>query len=609
MLPGAAASNPYHLSPAPSPALDPPLLEVPAAPYPRLVPDGRGFVWTVWLRTCFWLRNADLGQCFILCQRVYQFNSGITGGVSAVMEPAEERDPNCRCTRRLSFRQDPGNSIVEDFRRKLKYFFMNPCEKYRARGRKPWKLMLQILKIAIITFQLVSFGLSNEMMVTFKDENLVVFKHLFLKEYQDQRVDRYAVYTKMDVYNHIDYIIQKFINLQNLTVGNHGYETMETGFSPLIICQEFYRNSNIFPDNDTFSIDPHVDKECISIYPLEPFEDDSLSNELNFSLDFKRLLTVNIYLTLKSINLQTIEFDNRASSGRIKINLENDVGINECKDLNVAGTFMKNNQLLLIDSLVIIACITSLILCTCSVYRGIQLQFHYTAFFNTYYGKPVSWSERMEFVNGWDVLIITSDTLTIAGSAVKIGIQTKDLTNYDVCSILLGASTILVWVGVIRYLGFFKKYNILILTLRATFPNVIRFSCCAGLIYVGYCFCGWIVLGPYHEKFRTMDKVTECLFSLIIGDDSYSTFKKMKEKNYMVWLFSRLYFYTFICLFSYMLLSLFIAFITDTYETIKQNQKDRVRVSPLQAFMADCPDPHGSGMSSIENEPTFCCFG
>lgn len=42
---------------------------------------------------------------------------------------------------------------VERFRRKLKYFFMNPCEKYRARGRKPWKLILQIIKVAIITIQ------------------------------------------------------------------------------------------------------------------------------------------------------------------------------------------------------------------------------------------------------------------------------------------------------------------------------------------------------------------------------------------------------------------------------------------------------------------------
>ena len=34
------------------------------------------------------------------------------------------------------------------------------------------------------------------------------------------------------------------------------------------------------------------------------------------------------------------------------------------------------------------------------------------------------------------------------------------LTNYDVCSILLGTATMLVWVGVIRYLGFFKKYYV-----------------------------------------------------------------------------------------------------------------------------------------------------
>lgn len=46
----------------------------------------------------------------------------------------------------------------------------------------------------------------------------------------------------------------------------------------------------------------------------------------------------------------------------------------------------------------------------------------------------------------------------------------------------------------------YVRHQILILTLRAAFPNVIRFICCAGIIYLSYCFCGWIVLGPYHEK-------------------------------------------------------------------------------------------------------------
>lgn len=36
----------------------------------------------------------------------------------------------------------------------------------------------------------------------------------------------------------------------------------------------------------------------------------------------------------------------------------------------------------------------------------------------------------------------------------------QNLSSYDVCSILLGTSTLLVWVGVIRYLSFFQKYNV-----------------------------------------------------------------------------------------------------------------------------------------------------
>ncbi|XP_060940585.1 mucolipin-3-like [Limanda limanda] len=517
------------------------------------------------------------------------------------------------------------STVVEDFRRRLKYFFMNPCEKYRARGRKPWKLMLQIVKIALITIQLVSFGLSNEMMVTFKDENLTAFRHLFLKGYKDHRLGGYALYTKTDVYDHIYYIINQYISLQNLTVGNLAYERVDGESTPLTLCQEFYRNGSIDPGNETFDIDPHIDKDCTSIYPEQKLDNSSSLTHFNFSLDFQRLLSVNIFLTLKTINLQTVRhqelpdcydfhimimFDNHAHSGKIMVDVENDVRIYECRDWNVEGTSGKNDYLLLwFDSVVILACLTSLILCTRSVIKGIQLQIEFNTFFHAHCNKIVTWSDRMEVVNGWYILIVVSDTLSIAGSVLKIGIQTKFLTNYDVCSILLGTATMLVWVGVIRYLGFFKKYNILILTLRAAFPNVIRFCCCAAMIYLGYCFCGWIVLGPYHDKFRTLDRVTECLFSLINGDDMYATFLRMRDKSYMVWLFSRLYLYSFISLFIYMVLSLFIALINDTYETIKHHQQDKVPVSQLQAFIAECRDQPESGRYQTDEEPASgCCL-
>lgn len=126
----------------------------------------------------------------------------------------------------------------------------------------------------------------------------------------------------------------------------------------------------------------------------------------------------NLPLTKSFFVFTQIMFDNRAHSGKIKVNVENDVRIYECRDWNVEGTCKlssywlllqrpaggtvtsfcnpstpvwsatwtwnlclwfpadKNDYLLLsFDSVVILACFASLILCTRSIINGIQLQF------------------------------------------------------------------------------------------------------------------------------------------------------------------------------------------------------------------------------------------
>ncbi|KAG8130068.1 hypothetical protein E2320_016655 [Naja naja] len=236
------------------------------------------------------------------------------------------------------------------------------------------------------------------------------------------------------------------------------------------------------------------------------------------------------------------------------------------------------------DVVVILICVLSFILCSRSIIKGLRLQHEFSRFFQQRYSQNICLSDRMEFLNGWYILLVVSDILTVSGTIMKIGIESKCLehlrfgtqsyeqpapipphgvslhknfADYDVCGILLGTSTLLVWVGVMRYLSFFQKYNcqpqILIVTMRVALPNVIRFCCCVAVIYLGYCFCGWIVLGPYHVKFRSLSMVSECLFSLINGDDMFVTFASMQQSSYLVWLFSQLYLYTFISLFIYML--------------------------------------------------------
>ncbi|XP_025972223.2 mucolipin-3 isoform X3 [Dromaius novaehollandiae] len=496
-----------------------------------------------------------------------------------------------------SYKRHPSGSqelLLEDqLRRKLKFFFMNPCEKFWARGRKPWKLGIQLLKIAMVTIQLVVFGLSNQMVVAFKEENTVAFKHLFLKGYMDRMDDTYAVYTQTDVYDQIFFAINQYLQLPNISVGNHAYEKRGAEETALTVCQQFYRRGTVCPGNDTFDIDPEIVTDCLYIEPMMPLDNRTVGkHNLNFSLDFHRLVTVQLMFNLKAINLQTVRhhelpdcydftltivFDNKAHSGRIKISLDNDIAIRECKDWHVSGSIQKNTHYMMIfDAFVILTCLASLILCTRSVVKGIQLQREFVSFFLHYYKKEVSFSDQMEFVNGWYILIIVSDVLTIVGSTLKMEIQAK----------------------------------LLILTLRAALPNVMRFCCCAAMIYLGYCFCGWIVLGPYHVKFRSLNMVSECLFSLINGDDMFATFAKMQQKSYLVWLFSRIYLYSFISLFIYMVLSLFIALITDTYETIKHYQQDGFPETELQIFISQCKDLPNSGKYRLEEESSvslFCC--
>ena len=37
--------------------------------------------------------------------------------------------------------------------------------------------------------------------------------------------------------------------------------------------------------------------------------------------------------------------------------------------------------------------------------------------------------------------------------------------NYDVCGVMLGTGSLLAWLGVLRYIGFFEQFNVSIIFL------------------------------------------------------------------------------------------------------------------------------------------------
>lgn len=140
--------------------------------------------------------------------------------------------------------------------------------------------------------QLILFGLSNQLAVTFREENTVAFRHLFLLGYSDGADDTFAAYTREQLYQAIFYAVDQvrvargmwacgqagrgkqaglmdpspfcpqYLLLPDVSLGQYAYVPGGGGpwanGSALALCQQYYHRGHVDPANDTFDIDPMV---------------------------------------------------------------------------------------------------------------------------------------------------------------------------------------------------------------------------------------------------------------------------------------------------------------------------------------------------------------
>lgn len=445
-----------------------------------------------------------------------------------------------------------------------------------------------------------------------------------------------AVYKQSGFYDAIDYALHGYYNVDD-AIGSYSYIAEDNSVGPVILCLFEYKEGIIFGFNESYVFNSEIIKTCMNI-SLETFNTFKSSHYLlqhkNINVNFSALVRAHLKFALKTVNLKAagpmtppdcyqfdikIDFDNRDFDGQMLLSLDAEPKKLQCKGDTryITDNRIESAVRTLLNLLVILICTVSLVLCSRAIYRAQMLKFEIMAFFKKTYDKTLSLEGRLEFLNFWYIMIIINDLLIIIGSAIKQQIEQKHFGNdhWSICSIFLGTGNLLVWFGVLRYLGFFKTYNVVILTLKKAAPKVSRFLICAILIYAGFTFCGWLVLGPYNLKFRSLATTSECLFALINGDDMFATFSITSSKSLVLWWYSRIYLYTFISLYIYVVLSLFISVIMDAYDTIKIYYRDGFPKNDLQTFIAPCVDDASSGLFKDDSERSdlselldrFCC--
>lgn len=533
------------------------------------------------------------------------------------------------------------SSYEQKLKRKLRFHFMNPVEKWQAKQRFPYKFLVQVIKIVLVTSQLCLFAHKRYVHVNYVWDNKVSFSHLFLMGWDSTReVSAYppaigplAIYRIEEFYSSLDYAVTNFCKLEE-AIGPYSYTREDDTISPVQLCLFRYKQGSVFGFNESYVFNSEVGETCFKFHPTRQ----SCSNfssrvSLNETIEFSSMLQATLSFGIKTVNLKsagpitppdcywfnvTILFDNQDLDGQTLLSLDAEAFRLECKGDTDYQTDNRLDSVLrsLLNSLVIFICLASLVLCGRAIFRAQLLKKETVRYFELAYGRDVSMEGRLEFLNMWYVLIMINDGLIIVGSSIKEQIERNHFTSdeWDFCSLLLGTGNLLVWFGVLRYLGFFKTYNVVILTLKRAMPKVVRFMICALIIYAGFTFCGWLILGPYHMKFRSLASTSECLFALINGDDMFATFSMLESKTSpMLWWYSRIYLYVFITLYIYVVLSLFISVIMDAYDTIKMYYVHGFPKNDVQEFISGCSDEATSSLyrsdssSSLGDLISCCC--
>nr|NVI71425.1 transient receptor potential cation channel, mucolipin ortholog [Cucujiformia] len=386
--------------------------------------------------------------------------------------------------------------------------------------------------------------------VNYTWDNRISFSHLFLKGWDATReINSYpptagplAIYQIDDFYGTIDFAFEGYSNISG-AIGSYSYTNEDNTMSDMVLCRYEYKDGEIFGFNESYVFNSEIVKTCSNIsHDLSQGQFMSKSYFASEEIKFSALVRATLDFSLKTVNFKsagrisppncyqfdiTILFDNEDHDGQMVLSLDAEPVRLNCKGDVQYVTGNEINSLLrsLLNYLVIFICFLSFGLCVRAIWRAQQLKGITETFFKTNFNKQLSSGDKRKFFNLWYVMIIVNDVLIIFGSAIQEQIEKEEFTSdqWNVCSVFLGVGNLLVWFGVLRYLGFFKTYNVVILTLEKAAPQVARFLLCAILIYSGFTFCGWLVLGPYHLKFKSLSTTSECLFSLINGDDMFAT--------------------------------------------------------------------------------------
>lgn len=213
------------------------------------------------------------------------------------------------------FVETPLRTFAEErMRRKLQFFFMNPIEKWQTRRRFPYKFLVQVIKLVIVSMQLCLFAHSRYNHVNYTWDNRVTFSHLFLKGWDaTEEVESYppsigpmALYVQDEFFETIDHAVNGYANV-NISIGPYSYPTDDNSMAPLKLCLYQYKQGIIFGFNESYVFNPEIERICVNLTGnVTKVGSREYLAGLDVIVNFESLVKATLDFSLKTVNFKVI---------------------------------------------------------------------------------------------------------------------------------------------------------------------------------------------------------------------------------------------------------------------------------------------------------------
>ncbi|KAJ3446420.1 mucolipin [Anaeramoeba flamelloides] len=471
-----------------------------------------------------------------------------------------------------------------------KLLTISPYQKLITYHRIPWKFLLILLLVILITAQTIEY---ESLYSPYYSANEDLFAQIFLPgtktyiETSNGLIQKY-IYSVQELKDSIDNVVVNYYNFSRSSIGFYEfqYETDQTPTPPKFKV-ESYKNvkfdqpNPIDPSNyeiETITYDLTISK------PLGPFSGD-LDQSLDFMKKFKKGEITFYFKNLFPTEIPkcllwkiVITYDYQIRGGSTRASILSDA--TDCQKVISSSSHYKSSYFL-ISLVLLISAIWLMGLSSHSLYN------EYRLYKNTYQrvlGQKSlrldsehfasQRSFRMAFFNFWYLWNIPTCISVIIAELIYMftHFSTAKINNL-LFSITLGIAAFCCWFSLTGYFQWYQSFYSLINVISRALPKVIRFTLCALPIFLGYAYLGTIAFGSYVEYFSTIDQTCVTLFAVLNGDICRDTYDLIYRQNHGMAVLSRIYMYTFICLFIYAWVNVFITVGEEAYISIIKDPK------------------------------------